>query len=165
MFKVHVRWMIHRDMPEVLEIERDSFEFPWSEEDFIRCVQQRNTIGMVAEYDEAVVGFMVYELHKARIYVLNFATASDCRYRGVGRQMAEVLIRKLWPTRRTRIALEVRERNVDAQLFFRRMGFRATSVLRDFYEDTTEDAYVMEYRLPDPTSSNLPTNRIARLYR
>ena len=59
---VHIRWMIRRDMPEVLEIEQSSFEFPWTEEDFIRCLRQRNCIGMVAEYDEKVVGFMIYEL-------------------------------------------------------------------------------------------------------
>jgi len=44
---VHIRWMIRRDMPEVLDIESGSFEFPWSEEDFIRCLRQRNCIGMV----------------------------------------------------------------------------------------------------------------------
>lgn len=164
MFNVHVRWMIRRDMREVLDIENECFDFPWSEQDFIRCIGQRNTIGMVAEYDEAVVGFMVYTLYKSRLHVLDFATASDCRYRGVGRQMAKILIGKLSRQRRTRIALEVRERNVDAQLFFLRMGFRATKVLRDFYQDTTEDAYVMEYRLPDKADF-VPTNRIARLYR
>ena len=26
---VHIRWMIRRDMPEVLQIERTSFEYPW----------------------------------------------------------------------------------------------------------------------------------------
>lgn len=29
---VHVRWMIRRDMAEVLRTEELSFEFPWSEE-------------------------------------------------------------------------------------------------------------------------------------
>ena len=52
---VHIRWMIRRDMSEVLEIEKSSFEFPWSEEDFIRCLRQRNCIGMVAEFDDRVV--------------------------------------------------------------------------------------------------------------
>src|SRR4029079_7559263 len=32
--RVHIRWMIRRDMAEVLEIEAAGFEFPWSEEDF-----------------------------------------------------------------------------------------------------------------------------------
>ena len=77
--RVHIRWMIRRDMAEVLEIEQDGFEFPWIEEDFLRCLRQRNCIGMVAEHGERVVGFMIYELHKTRLHILNFAVASDVR--------------------------------------------------------------------------------------
>ena len=43
--RVHIRWMIRRDMPEVLAIESQSFEFPWSEEDFINCLRQRPALG------------------------------------------------------------------------------------------------------------------------
>lgn len=142
---VHIRWMIRRDMPEVLAIENQSFEFPWSEEDFIRCLRQRNCIGMVAEFDERIVGFMIYELHKNRLHILNFAVREEFRRRRVGEQMMRKLVSKLSQQRRNRILLEVRETNLNAQLFFRKAGFRAISLLRAFYEDTPEDAYLMQY--------------------
>jgi ribosomal-protein-alanine N-acetyltransferase len=144
--RVHIRWMIRRDMPEVLAAELESFEFPWSEDDFIRCLRQRNCIGMVAEHDDRVVGFMIYELHKTRIHVLNFAVAEEYRRAGVGSQMLAKLIAKLSSQRRSRVILEVRETNLAAQLFFRENGFRAVSVLRSYYADTPEDAYLMQYR-------------------
>jgi [ribosomal protein S18]-alanine N-acetyltransferase len=143
---VHIRWMIRRDMPSVLAIEQECFEFPWFEEDFIRCLRQRNCIGMVAEASERVVGFMVYELQKHKLHILNFAVQEHFRRRGVGSQMAKKLITKLSHDRRSRIMLEIRETNLAAQLFFRTLGFRAVSVLRKFYEDTPEDAYLMQYR-------------------
>ncbi|MCA9134198.1 MAG: ribosomal protein S18-alanine N-acetyltransferase [Planctomycetales bacterium] len=143
---VHIRWMIRRDMPSVLAIEEASFEFPWSEEEFIRCLRQRNCIGMVAERDEQVVGFMIYELHKNRLHLLNFSVDPACRRDGIGCSMVDKLSSKLSYERRNRITLEVRETNLAAQLFFRQLGFRAVSVLRDFYEDSTEDAYLMQYR-------------------
>ena len=162
--RVHIRWMIRRDMPEVLDIEQRSFEFPWSEEDFIRCLRQRNCIGMVAEHDERVVGFMIYELHKTRLHLLNFAVAPEFSRRGVGTQMVEKLIGKLSSQRRTRITLEVRETNLSAQLFFRASGFRAVSVLRCYYDDTPEDAYLMQFRTDeDQESLAFPINRITRL--
>lgn len=162
--RVHIRWMIRRDMVEVLEVENDGFEFPWSEEDFIRCLRQRNCIGMVAEHDERVVGFMIYELHRTRLHVLNFAVAKDHQRRGVAKQMIAKLVSKLSHQRRTRILLEVRETNLAAQLFFRNAGFRAVSVLRDFYDDTTEDAYLMQFRYrPAATEIVIPINRIAKL--
>lgn len=143
---VHIRWMIRRDMPEVLAIEEQSFEFPWHEDDFLRCLRQRNCIGMVAEHNERVVGFMIYELHKSRLHILNFAVEAQQRRRGVGTQMVRKLISKLSPQRRSRVMLEIRETNLPAQLFFRTLGFRAVSVLRNFYDDTPEDAYLMQYR-------------------
>ncbi len=162
--QVHIRWMIRRDMAEVLDIEGVGFEFPWSEEDFIRCLRQRNCIGMVAEHDEHVVGFMIYELHKTRLHLLNFAVDAEKRRRGVGTQMLAKLTAKLSLHRRTRILLEVRETNLAAQLFFRHQGFRAVSVLRDFYDDTTEDAYLMQYRYrPAETEIIVPINRITKL--
>ena len=162
--RVHIRWMIRRDMPEVLDIEKGSFEFPWCEDDFIRCLRQRNCIGMVAEHDDQVVGFMIYELHKTRLHVLNFAVDPDYRRQLVGLQMIEKLASKLSSQRRTRISLEVRETNLDAQLFFKENGFVATAVLRDFYDDSTEDAYVMQYRYEGAMEEEcLSSNRIHRL--
>ena len=162
--RAHIRWMIRRDMGEVLDIEGEGFEFPWSEDDFIRCLRQRNCIGMVAEHADSVIGFMIYELHKARLHLLNFAVAKEFRRRGTGTQMLSKLIAKLSSQRRTRILLEVRETNLPAQLFFRSLGLRAVSVLRDFYDDTTEDAYLMQYRYrPAESEIVVPINRITKL--
>ena len=162
--RVHIRWMIRRDMPEVLATEVESFEFPWLEDDFIRCLRQRNCIGMVAEHEDRVVGFMIYELHKSRIHVLNFAVAEPYRRCGVGSQMIAKLIAKLSTQRRSRIILEVRETNLDAQLFFRENGFRAVSVLRSYYADTPEDAYMMQFRYRAERQAAVePASRITRM--
>lgn len=154
---IHVRWMIRRDMHEVIAIEREAFEFPWSEEDFTRCLRQRNCIGMVAELADSVVAFMIYELHRSRLHMLNFAVMRSHRRLGIGTQMMEKLAGKLTLDRRGRIALEVRETNLPAQLFFRSLGFRATTVLKDFYQDSTEDAYLMQYALE--AMSDAPAQR------
>src|SRR5260370_6081181 len=162
--RVHIRWMIRRDMPEVLHTEQESFEFSWTEEDFLRCLRQRNCIGMVAEQGEKVVGFMIYELHKSKLHILNFAVQPTQRRFGVGAQMVAKLISKLSSHRRTRITLEVRETNLSAQLFFRHQGFRAVRVLRAYYDDSGEDAFLMQYRLDGNTTDEGEdtVNRIAQ---
>jgi ribosomal-protein-alanine N-acetyltransferase len=144
---VQVRWVLKREMPEVLSIDRRGFEFPWLEEDFTRRLGKCNVICMVARHGENVVGFMVYEMHETRLHILKFAVCPKCRRRGVGNQMIAKLTGKLCSPSRDRILLEVRETNLVAQLFFRSVGFRATAVLRNWYEHTAEDAYQMEYRL------------------
>jgi ribosomal-protein-alanine N-acetyltransferase len=162
--RVHIRWMIRRDMPDVLQTEQLSFEYAWNEEDFLRCLRQRNCIGMVAEHGEKVVGFMIYELHKTKLHILNFAVhPSTCR-RSVGTQMVAKLISKLSSHRRTRITLEVRETNLPAQLFFRSQEFKAVRVLRNYYEDSGEDAFLMHYCLTGEAGEDTEdaSNRIAQ---
>jgi len=154
--RIQLRWMIRRDMPEVLAIEQEAFEFPWSDEDFTRCLRQRNCIGMVAEVGDSVVAFMIYELHRTRLHVLNFAVRRSHRRLGIGTQMMGKLFAKLSVERRDRILLEVRERNLPAQVFFRSLGYRAITVLKDFYEDSTEDAYVMQFLSAEAAPVALP---------
>ena len=144
---IEIRWAINRDTPTLLAIEAASFEDPWTEEELLRCLRQRNTIGMVAELDDDVVGFMIYELHKNRLHLASLAVDPQYRRRGIGRAMIRSLTGKIGlGSVRNRITLEVRESNLPAQLFFKSQGFRAVQVLRDFYENSTEDAYLMQYR-------------------
>lgn len=161
---VYLRDLCKPDLPNVLPIEREGFENPWTKKEFIRCLRCRNNIGMVAEVSDRIVGFMIYELYKTHLDLLNFAVARHWRRRNVGVQMVGKLISKLSQQRRTRILLEVREGNLPAQVFFQKQGFRAIRVLRDYYDDSTEDAYRMEYRWKPTEEEPLqPINRLARL--
>jgi [ribosomal protein S18]-alanine N-acetyltransferase len=163
--RIHIRWMIRRDMADVLATERGSFDYAWTEDDFLRCLRQRNCIGMVAEQGDRVIGFMIYELHKSKLHVLNFAVAPSIRRIGVGTQMVDKLIAKLSSHRRSKITLAVRERNLAAQLFFRKNDFKAVKVLRNYYEDSNEDAFLMEFRVEEPVNDFVdvgPANRISQ---
>ena len=98
------------------------------------------------------------------LHILNFSVGNEYRRMGVGTQMVLRLVDKLSQQRRQEIVLEVRERNLDAQLFFKSHAFKAITVLRHHYEDTEEDAYIMRFRLDataDVLSPFAPVNRIS----
>lgn len=163
--RIHIRWMIRRDLSDVMQIELGSFDYSWDEEDFLRCLRQRNCIGMVAEQGDQIVGFMIYELHKNKLNVLNFAVAPQFRRKGIGAQMCTKLIAKLQSHRRSKITLAVRETNLAAQLFFKGFEFRANKVMKKYYEDSGEDAFLMEYLIEDESEKEDDTtlvNRIAK---
>ena len=144
----HIRWMIRRDMAEVLEIENHSFPFPWSDDDFMRCLRQRNCIGMVVEQDEKIVGFMIFELLKSSLRLLNLAVHKSYRRQGVGKAMVEKLKAKLSQQRRTQIELLIHERNMDGQFFFRQMGFEAIEIVATPWPlECDDDGYVMVRRI------------------
>ena len=136
-----------RYLPWVLEIEALSFEFPWTEEDFNEQLQRDECTAFVAVHVDTPIGYAVYDLHKKHIELLSFAVHPRNRRMGVGSQMISILFDKLSLNRFNRITLEVRESNLDAQLFFRENGFLAIDALKDRYDVTGEDSYVMEHRI------------------
>lgn len=144
---VEIRWLIRPDMPEVLQIEQASFGNPWSEEDFLANLRDRRTIGMVAEHDQKILGFMVYELRHSRFHLLRIAVDPKHRHQSIGTQMIRRLVHKLSLQNRKAIITEVRETNLDALLFLRSQRFLAVDLIRDCYADTGEDAILMRYEI------------------
>lgn len=139
--EVEITWAKRDDLPGMMDIENASFPYSWTEDEMVSQLRRSDCIGQVAQRDGRVVGFMLYELQKTKLHVINFAVHPEFRRQQVGSQMVDKLISKLSQQRRTEIVLEVRERNLAAQLFFQRCGFWSTGVIRNHYDDTDEDAY------------------------
>ncbi len=169
-----IRWMIRRDMPEVLAIEQGCYGAPWTQDDFLGALRQRNCIGMVAEsHVGKVIGYMVYRLmpdarhmtereFKAAdkyLKLMNLAVDPRFRFMGVGRQMLETLARKLSQQQWAYAEIVVSERNYPAQCWLRECGVRATGVLQGHFSDPQgkyepEDGYFFEL-YPDPGTAPL----------
>lgn len=143
----HIRWMIRRDMPTVLDIEKRSFTYPNSEEDFLRELRNSKCIGTVITIEENVVGYMIYELLKGKIRLLKLAVDLEYRRKGLATLMINKLKSKLSDHRRTSIILDVPDYNLGAQLFFKSQNFFATRVLKNADEHTDSDMYYMCYKL------------------
>lgn len=161
---ISIRWLIRVDMPEVLEIDRQSFSRTWDEERFISHLKQRNNIGMVARADRAIVGFMIYELCPKELTLHRIAVHPNHRREGVGRALIEKLTGKLSIDKRTRIETLVPEDSLSSQLFFRDMGFRATCIVEDLTEEDQEIVeYAMQYSLNPIIMA--PANRVAQHFK
>ena len=152
--------MIRADMKAVLQVEADAdVQDHWQEEDFLKQLRQRNSIGMIAERGDKLLGFMVYALEKSHLDVLRFAVAPEAHRTGVGRAMVDKLMGKLSPHRRTRIVFDVPEEVLPLQLFLRRVGLRAVRLLRS----TQEIRFVYRIDSEDDSDAAPGHNRIAGL--
>ena len=139
------RWMIRRDLDEVLKIDALSFTDRWDEEDFIRKLRVSNVIGTVIEVDYKPMGYMLYSLNKHSLVIERMAIHPGKRKMGYARFATDRLIEKLAKQRRYSIYVDVPEDNIGAQLFFQKSGFVAISLLDNtmkmvyslFLEETT----------------------------
>ncbi len=141
------RWMIRRDYRDIGPVEAEMPEhLRWTEEDYLRALRERSTIGFVAEHDDRPIGWVIYELNPDFLEVVRIVVAPEFRRRGVATQMVTRLKGKLSPERRTMLWVRVREDDLPLQLFMRRQGFLATEIHRHWYDDGAT-SYLMEYRL------------------
>lgn len=150
----HIRWMIHRDMAEVLDIEQKSFKDPWGKDDFLLYLRQRNCVGMVAEVDTKVVGFFIYELYSDHIRLTNLAVHPDYRGQGIGGQTI-LKLRGKRTLQRTRVIALVPESCLRVQSFFKKYNINVrptdtkgkvtcTPVLSTMTMKDVEEVQVME---------------------
>jgi len=139
--KAKIRWMIRRDLPHVLEIEREAYGFPEGEDELNLVLRQRNVVAMVAEHETGeILGHMIYELQPDHFRMLSLAVAKDWRRQGIGRELIAKLLNKLVQQGRSYVSFEVHETCLPVQLFLRSQGFSAVAILKGI----DEDAYVME---------------------
>lgn len=142
--QVHIDWMLRAHLEQVLRIERRAYgKYRWSEDDFIRVNRSMNNVPMVAMLDDDVVGYMIYERAKTRLQLLRIAVDHQRFRQGIGQQLMRRLLGKLEQRKELRnIVLEVRESNLNAQLFFKSMGF----VWFETIKAEDEDIYRMQRR-------------------
>ncbi|HEX7449628.1 MAG TPA: GNAT family N-acetyltransferase [Pirellulales bacterium] len=161
---LEIRWLRRRDLPDVLAIERASFTCPWSEADFDATLRRPYCFGLAAEQCssrwQSLCGYLLGALDGKCVHLLNVAVAPDSRRCGIGTRLVGEVIERLHSSGR-RLLVVLGERNVPAQLFYRAQGFRAVGVLRDFWNGTADDAYLLEHRPGDRSAPFLPANRIA----
>jgi ribosomal protein S18 acetylase RimI-like enzyme len=170
--KFPIRWMVRSDLAQVLAIERDSFpEFALTEDEFVHILANKSVIGMVVYPDENhsldVIGYVVYELCRRYLNILNMAVLDWDRRNGVGRSIVQKLKAKLSPQRRNRLVAIVREKNLPAQLFFRACGLRASAIVGGAFDQSDEAGYLMEYFHSEPAEMFVPhdlSNRISAFY-
>ncbi len=122
-----ISYMVRRDLPAVMDIERRSFDQPLSEDMMIDMLRDGNVRGKVVKRGGQIVGYMIYHRDGGNLILGAIAVDFAERRRGHGGAMIGNLIAKLGPDRK-RILTLVPDDNLDAQLFFRSLGFRATGI-------------------------------------
>jgi len=150
---IHIRWMLRRDMQEIMVIENEVFNDPFSEEQILGILKRKNIIGMVAEIENKVAAYMIYEFFDNRINVIKFAIPEF-----MNQQIADQMIQKLKSKLQKKHHLDfcVAESNLKVQLFLKQHSFLATKIIHS--DDASEDVYFMRFsRIPSDYKNRIKT--------
>jgi len=145
--------MRRRHLPAVIRIEHQAHPKPWtlgvfnselSQDEASRYYVVVRSGGKVAGYGGLM--FVADEAH-----VTNVAVAPALRRRGIGTLLIAHLAHEGARRGCSAVTLEVRMGNTAAQELYKKFGFEAAGLRRNYYPETKEDALIMWlYNLRSP---------------
>ena len=143
-----IRAMRGGDVPDVVAIERGSYQFPWSDGIFRDCLRV-GYVCRVVTVSRQVMAYGVMSFGAGEAHILNLCVGEAYRCRGIGRQLLNSLIERAGAAGMADAYLEVRPSNTSAIRLYLALGFEQVGMRRGYYQAANgrEDAAVLRRAL------------------
>lgn len=144
----NIRDMNHDDLPMVSDIERRSYEFPWSHGVFRDCLLAGYQCVVLIREDR-VAGYAILSVAAGEAHILNLCIEPDVRSLGYGERLLDELLYRARSASVREIFLEVRPTNATAIALYRKKGFHQIAARPAYYQakEGREDAAVFAKKL------------------
>ena len=143
-----IRDMQHGDLKMVSDIERRSYEFPWSHGVFRDCLLAGyRSIVLIRE--ERVAGYGILSVAAGEAHILNLCVDPEFRSLGYGKRLLNELLFRARAASVREVFLEVRPSNKMALALYRKKGFYQVAKRPAYYQshEGREDAAVLAKKL------------------
>ena len=132
------------ELPEIMAIERRTYEFPWSEGIFKDCFRS-GYAGLALRENEIMIGYGMISYAAGEAHLLNVAVAPEFQGQGHGKHLTKRLIDLARWHHADQIFLEARITNTRAQSLYASLGFCEIGERKNYYPGRMrrEDAVVM----------------------
>lgn len=140
-----IRHATESDVSELVAISFETNDTHWNEQDFRDSLCNGQTILLVAEEENQILGFaiLVYAADQADLPLI--AVRKTKRHRGIGKLLLDTLCENGMARGVRFIFLEVRESNRVARHLYEAKGFEILTIRKAFYRAPVEDALLMRY--------------------
>ena len=146
--RTSIRDMTHEDLSMVSDIERRSYEFPWSHGVFRDCLLAGYQNIVLLRGGE-VAGYGVLSVAAGEAHILNICVNPDYRSRGYGEKLLDEMLFRARTASVRQVFLEVRPSNERAIALYRKKGFHQVANRPAYYQahQGREDAAVLAKKL------------------
>lgn len=140
-----IRTMSRDDLIIVSDIERRSYEFPWSHGVFHDCLLAGYGC-IVMERDDDVVGYSILSVAAGEAHILNLCIDPNYRQLGYADRLLDEILARARRAEVNEMFLEVRPSNEVAISLYRKKGFHQIAYRPAYYQarDGREDAAVLK---------------------
>jgi ribosomal-protein-alanine N-acetyltransferase len=130
---VHIRTMVHDDVVVVSDIERRSYEFPWSHGVFRDCLLAGYSC-VIVERGDLVVGYGILSMAAGEAHILNLCVDSNYQLLGYGDRLLDEILVRARGAEIKEVFLEVRPSNESAIALYQKKGFRQIAYRPAYYQ-------------------------------
>jgi ribosomal-protein-alanine N-acetyltransferase len=143
-----LRDMNMADVDEVLRIEQQVHDYPWTRGNFTDALAS-GYLCKVFEEEGEMLGYLVMMPALDEVELLDISIAAAHQRKGLGRRLLAEAMKIARGMKMHRMLLEVRPSNVAAQGLYCDAGFREIGLRRGYYPASggREDAIIMEREL------------------
>ncbi|MBF0459514.1 MAG: ribosomal protein S18-alanine N-acetyltransferase [Nitrospirae bacterium] len=141
------------DMPDIIEIEKQSFTHKWSLNDFRSEVLHPHSICKKAcLHDSGIMaGYICVRIMVDEVHIMKLAVHPAHRRKHIGSLLVSHIKDEVLEYLKYKVLLEVRVSNTAAIRLYNSLGFKNLYTRRRYYAEPEEDAVVMAF---DLTGSN-----------
>lgn len=143
--KPHIRWMIRRDLDEIVKIENDIYVSPNDADSLLTFLSRNDITGLVIEEGGYIVGYAIYQMKKHSFFIWNLTIARHHQGRGYGKMLLKKLMCKMSVYLHHTIKIEVLETNLASQLFLRSCGFMWVETISNGEDNPA--SYIFKYTI------------------
>ncbi len=134
------------DIPALIVLEKEVYSghTPWSSFSFKTELEKRkNSLYLVVYNASNLVAFIGARFHPREAHITNIAVAPAYQNQHIGRRLLELMIDRARQNQSECVSLEVRIDNQIAKHLYRSLGFEATFIRKNYYQNIHTDAVNM----------------------
>jgi ribosomal-protein-alanine N-acetyltransferase len=145
---LNFRRMTLQDIEQVMRVEREVYQFPWTERIFSDCIRVGYQCWL-ALHGRQMVGHAVISVVADESHMLNLSIARAHQGKGYGRQFVHFLVNEARSQQAQTMLLEVRPSNTVAISCYSSAGFNEIGSRKNYYPAThgREDALLLAKHL------------------
>ena len=133
-----------KDLVSIQKMEGRIFNNPWSNKSIRNELKRdRNSLNLVAEMDQKIIGYFFAHLLDNEIHILNIAIDVTYQHQGYGKQFFKEILENY--LQYGDVYLEVKQSNFPAINLYLNFGFEEIDIREAYYADG-EDAVIMVKR-------------------
>ena len=141
-----IKKLSFKNIEEIVKIEQNTFDNPWTKNQFIESYKQANKFLNYVHYDSTkVIGYLISEIILDEVHLYKIVVSKENQKNKVGSELLRFMLEECKKLNKIRVCLEVDSENRKAINLYEKFSFVNVGNRKKYYGN--KDAFLMDLGL------------------